>query len=217
MHASRALSVSILSLALALTGLIGTARAASDRMVITDSAGVAIFDNSIVEAPATGAETSLTFAGGPASVPPPIPISSAITIPGVSIVVLTEPAGTAAEPGEPPLILPGPNGDVFVSDLVVSTLADQAAGAPPFVSLLSDGDPELQSIIPILATIPGIHFLVETGQLQDLTTLVTGPVPGPFGPISVFVQSDVVPEPGTLLLMGLGLASFAFTRSRRRA
>jgi hypothetical protein len=217
MYASRALSVSILSFAFALAGLIGTAGAASDRLVITDPSGVSIFDNSISEVPATGAESSLTFAGGPAPVPPPIPISSAITIPGIGIVVLSEPPGTAPEPGETPLVLPGPNGDVFVSDLVVSTLVGNTAGVPAFVTLLSDGDPELQTLVPILATIPGIHFLVETGQLQDLTALVTGPVPGPFGPISVFVQSDVVPEPETLLLLGVSLASLGFTRSRRRA
>jgi hypothetical protein len=213
MYASRVFHVSILTLALVTAGHAGVANAASvpsDRLLVTDTTGTAIFDNSLPEGTAAG-ETTLTFAGGPLPVtPPPIPIASAITIPGVAILVLTEPAGTVPDPLEPPLILTGPNGDIFVSDLVVSTLP--VAGIPQFVSLLSDGDPELQSILPVLATMPGVQYLAETGQLQDITALVTGPqTPG--GPIRVQVQSDT-PEPAGLVLIGAGLALVSLVRRR---
>src|SRR5215471_13662858 len=83
MYAFRALSASLVASALALAVHTHVANAAtlSDRMVITDPTGAPIFDQSIPEVP-TAVETSLTFAGGPAPVsPPPIPITSAITIP----------------------------------------------------------------------------------------------------------------------------------------
>lgn len=214
MYALRAISFSFVAIALALVVHANLAKAAtlSDRLLISDSTGLPIFDNSIPEAPTAG-ETSLTFNGGPTPVsPPPIPISSAITIPGVSLVVLSEPAGETPDPGQPPLVLPGPNGNVLVSDLVVSTLP--VAGIPGFITLLSDGDPELQQIVPILGTIPGIHFLVETGQLQDLTTLVAGPNPGQFGPIVVKVQSDVAPEPALALLVGAAAGLVLVSRRR---
>jgi hypothetical protein len=216
MHAFRASCVLLAALALAVAGRVDVARAASgpsDRLLISDPTGLPIFDNSLPET-ATAPETSLTFAGGPTPVsPPPIPISSAITIPGVSIVVLTEPAGTTSDPGEPPLILPGPGGDIFVSDVVVSTLP--VAGIPAFITLLSDGDPELQQILPILGTTPGLRILPETGTLQNLTSLVVGNNTQ-FGPITVQVQSDVAPEPGMLLLLGSGLALVQLARRTRR-
>src|SRR5262249_42064557 len=77
MHASRVIHVSILALALAIAGHVSAAKAAeilSDRMLVTDSAGVPIFDNSIPETAAAG-EPTLTYAGGPLPVtPPPIPL-----------------------------------------------------------------------------------------------------------------------------------------------
>jgi PEP-CTERM motif-containing protein len=214
MYASRVFRVSIVSLAsLVIAGHAGAARAAStlsDRLLITDTAGGAtIFDQSIPEDAA--AEPTLTFAGGPAPVsPPPIPIASAIGIPGVAILILTEPAGEPPDPTEPPLVLPGPNGNVLVSDVLVSTLP--IAGIPGFVSLLSDGDPELQNIIPILATMPGLHFMEETGGLQDVTSILNGPPTS--GQFQIFVQSDV-PEPGMLVLSGLGLALLSLATRRR--
>jgi hypothetical protein len=218
MYASRVFRFSIVSLALVTAGHAGVARAAStlsDRLLITDTAGGApIFDQSIPEGAAAG-EPTLTFAGGPAPVsPPPIPIASAITIPGVAILVLTEAAGTPPDPTEPPLILPGPNGDVFVSDVLVSTLP--IAGIPGQVSLLSDGDPELQNIIPILASmIPNLKFLAETGQLQDVTSILNGPPTS--GQFLILVQSDAdTPEPGALVLVGASLALVSIVTRRRK-
>jgi len=185
MFASRVFRFSIVSLALVTAGHAGVARAAStlsDRPLITDTAGGApIFDQSLPEGTPNG-EPTLTFAGGPAPVsPPPIPIAQAITIPGVAILVLTEPASEPPDPTEPPIFLPGPNGEVPVSDVLVSTLpvTGGGTGIPGFISLLSDGDPELQNIIPILASLaPGsVKFLEETGTLQDVTSILNGPRP----------------------------------------
>lgn len=216
MHASRVTHVSILALALAIAGHAGSAKAAdvpSDRMLVTDTAGTPIFDNSIPETAAAG-ETTLTYAGGPTPVtPPPIPLTSALTIPGVAVLILTEPASEPPDPTEPPIILSGPAGDVHVSDVVISTLTvASTAGVPGFVSLVSDGDPELQNILPILATLNGITFMEETGQLQDLTPFVSGPAGA--NPVQVFVQSDVTPEPSALLLVGVGLGVLSLVRRR---
>ena len=196
-------------LALVFAAHIESANAASDRMLITGTGGAVVFDNSVPEGLPAGGETSLTFTGGPANVPPPVPPLSLIGTPGVSVVVLTEPASEPPDPTEPPLVIPGPTGPISVSDVVISSLG--AGTVPPFISLLSDGDPELQQLTSLPA---GTSILAETGQLQDLAgLLVTGTQ---FGPIDVQVQSDVVPEPGTLLLLGSGLAGLAAVGARRR-
>jgi hypothetical protein len=214
MYASRIFYVSILTLALVLAGHVRAAHAAnvpSDRMVINDSTGTAIFDNSIPEDPA--GETTLTWAGGPTPVnPPPIPLTSVLTIPGVSVLILSEPANQPPDPTEPPpLTLQIPGGPtVLVSDVVISTLAVPAA-APPFVSLVSDGDPELQAIVPILQTLQGVQVLEETGQLQDLTQFLGGPAGT--NQVQILVQSDV-PEPSTLLLAAGALALLSLPRRR---
>src|SRR5262249_5104752 len=159
--------------------------------------GVSIFDNSIPEGGAvggTGGETTLTYAGGPLPVsPPPIPLTSALTIPGVSVLILTEPANQPPDPTEPPIFISTPSASISVSDVVISTLTvASSAGVPGFVSFVSDGDPEMQNIIPIIQSLGGIIFLEETGQLQNVTQFVAGPAAT--NPIQVFVQSDVVPE-----------------------
>jgi PEP-CTERM motif len=186
---------------------VGTANAASDRMVITGSGGVVLFDNSMPETGTAGTETSLTFTGGPSNtLPPPVPPLSVIGAGGVSVIVLTEPASEPPDPTEPPT---GPSGPITVSDVLVS---NAGATAPQFISLLSDGDPQLVGLTSLPA---GAVLLPETGLLQDVTSLIS-PLPTTFGPITVQVQSDVVPEPGTLLLLGSGLAGLAAVGARRR-
>ena len=64
---------------------------ASDRMLIAlPGPGAILFDNSIAEPPATGVEATLTFAGGPTPVPPPIPPATAVMLKGAGIVALYE-------------------------------------------------------------------------------------------------------------------------------
>jgi hypothetical protein len=215
MRSSRVLSVSVLAFAILVAQgarLASAAAVDSDRLLITDTAGVVIFDNSIPEAAAGALEPTLTFAGGPAPVPPPIPLASAITIPGINILLLTEPAGEPIDPTEPPILLP--NGGIL-SDVLISTVGVNPAVAPPFITLISDGSPEFQQIAGLLPTLTGANILTETGQLQDVTSLLVGPQTNPFGPIRVQVQSDVTPEPGVLLLLGSGLGLLAIARTRR--
>ena len=212
MYSSRILAISASTLVITVAGFGVAAHAApnplSDRLLVTDPAGVTIYDNSMPET-ATAGETTLTFAGGPANVPPPIPIATAVTIPGVAILVLTE---AAPDPTEPPLVLPGPGGNVLVSDVVVSTLT--VAGIPSFVSLVSDGDPVLQQILTSLVGNPNLKFIPETGKLEDVTNLVGG-INSPLGPVQVMVQSDA-PEPELLLLLGSALALLCTARTRPR-
>jgi hypothetical protein len=74
----------------------------------------------------------------------------------------------------------------------------------------------LQQIASILTpATPGVSISPETGALQDFTA-VLAPAGNPFGPITVQVQSDIVPEPGTLLLLGAGLAGLAAVGALRK-
>jgi len=124
-------------------------------------------------------------------------------------------AGRYVDPGEIPVIIPGPQGDVIVSDMVISTLGVQA-GAPPFITLVSDNGPDLQQLATLLVGVPGVTFLPETGLLQDLSLLLV-PAANPFGPINVFVRSDsTIPEPGTLALAALGFTGLVAWGWRRR-
>jgi hypothetical protein len=161
-------------------------------------------------------EATLTFAGGPTPVPPPIPPATAVMLKGAGIVALYEPAGEPSEPGETPIIIPGPNGPITLSDVVISTLAIPAV--PPFITLVSDGGPDLGQIAAELPTLPGVTYLQETGQLQDLSPFLA-PAGNPLGPLIVAVASDVnpVPEPSTFVLLGLSsIGLFGLVWHRRR-
>jgi hypothetical protein len=175
-------------------------------MLITGPGGVVLFDHSVAQELPVGGATTLTFAGGAgnATLPPGLP-SDIIGYPGVTVVVLTEAAKELPDPKEPLITVPGPIGlPIAVSDMVISTLGlPPENNLPRFVSLVSAGDPGLQ---PLTELPPMFYSLAETGQLQDLTLLLAGDgIGGPFGSITVQFQSDVVPEPGTLILLGLGL------------
>jgi hypothetical protein len=180
----------------------------SDELRITDI-GVQIYDQLIFETPAAP-ETSLTWSPGAAL--PPI---NAAQVPGAQIVLLTEPANEVPDPGETLISIQGPNGNVyFVSDAVISTIG--STQAPFQVSLVSDGDPDLQGIVNFLQASGAPWTPVpETGGLQDLTSFL---VPTQF-PWTVQVRSDVnVPEPSTFVMLGLGIASlFAYRRRKRVA
>ena len=82
------------------------------------------------------------------------------------------------------------------------------------VSFFSDGDPPNGSFTNCFQG-PDLQCIAETGSLQDLTPLFF-PIGG--APFHIFAQSDPaeVPEPGTLLLLGSGLAGLAAMVARRQ-
>jgi len=189
----------------------------SDELKISDIGGAApvtIFDFFLAEGGATAGEPDLTWVPGsalPVS-PPPVPPLSAIGLAGAKLVVLLEPAGEVPGPGEVPIPVLLPTGQTAIlSDLVISTLG--VTSAPQFVSLLSDGHPDLPAIAAVLPNIPGVVYREETGLLQDLTQFLV-PAGLPFG---VQVASDVtVPEPSSLMLAAIGLIGlFAWCRRKR--
>ncbi len=189
----------------------------SDEMVISIPGGPVIFDNSVPEVPpAGGAEDEITFAGGPANViPPPVPLVGVIGAPGTSELILSEPTGELPDPGEPLITFPTPNGPIVVSDLIISTLGNQAT-LPPFITLVSDGNPDLQQLVPLLS--PSTPVLGETGVLQDVTPLIPFAFFPGIGPITIQVASDVVPEPSSIVLTvlaGIGLAAGVQWSKRR--
>src|SRR5262249_39447828 len=107
-----------------------------------------------------------------------------------------------------PITLPGTN--VIMSDAVIASFQ-----SPGLVELVSDGDPQLAQLAAALAIpglLPNVSVLEETGSLQDLTNRVGSGIVG----LQVQVQSDVVPEPATFALLGLGLLGLA-TQGRRRS
>ena len=168
-----------------------------------------IFDALIPEPAPTAAEGEAVFSpAGPFPIPVPLP-------PGSLAVILTEPAGTPPDPGETPIVFSGPNGQVFVSDVVISTVNNQV-GFAPMIALVSDGDPILQQLVATLP--PTTPFIPETGALQDVTPMLIpgGVFPG-IGPVTVLVRSDVTtPEPSSIVLIALGLVGVAAYKWRKR-
>lgn len=203
-----ALLVSIYFTTAAASVAFGQSTQFSDELLITDI-GVPIYDQIIAEPGPGAVENSLTW-----SLPAvaPLPPVVAATVPGASIVILTEPANEPLDPGEIPITIidKATGAQLTVSDVVISTIGNQVQ-APFQVTLVSDGDPDLQQIINgMQANGTPFTWQVETGLMQDLTQQL---IPPQF-PWTVGVRSDVnTPEPSTIVLLALaGLSLFAWRR-----
>jgi hypothetical protein len=192
----------------------------SDELLISVPGAAPIFDAVIAETAGPGTESSALFAPGTGLGPliPPGGLAGLIPaggVPGTTFVILTEPAGEPVDPTAlPPVMFPGPNGPVVVSDVLVNGLANQA-GLPPFIAFVSDNNPDLARIVPLIP--PGSPILPETGLLQDLTALIGPAVLPGVGPLTVQVRSDV-PEPSSIVMLlgfaGMGLIGLTWHRRR---
>ena len=172
-----------------------TARAVDSDTIILSSGGTPIFSFTLTEGgiESVGISAAGVFPGGP---PPGF-------VPGISI-ILTEPAGEPTDPLDPPpFILPNQDiaSDFLMADPVTQGLFFASDGDPNFAQFLNNA---------IVAGIP-LVLIPETGGLQDVTQFLPG------SPVQVQIQSDVVPEPGTLALLGSGLLGVAVRARRARS
>jgi len=111
---------------------------------------------------------------------------------------------------EPPVVIPCPNLDghtpclagasvgLFESRGGLSDVLFVTASALTFESDAEGG--------PVLDPLPGMVFLPETGDLQDVSALLLSPAQIAAG-FTLFVQSDLepAPEPASAVLLALGM------------
>jgi hypothetical protein len=192
----------------------------SDELLITAGGptGPVVFDTLIPETPGPGNESSALFAPGAglSGLQAPGALSGIVPpgAPGLNFVILQEPATEPPDAGElPPVMYPGANGPVVVSDLIIS--GSLVATAPvPFVALVSDNNPDLQAFVSALP--PGVPILTETGALQDVTGFLGGIVFPGIPPVTIQVLSDVtVPEPSSFAFAAIGASALVAWRRRR--
>jgi hypothetical protein len=135
-------------------------------------------------------------------------------IPGASFVIFDEPTAEPIDPTAlPPVTFPGPNGNVTVSDLLVSGFANPNT---PFIAFVSDNNPDLAHIVSLIPPTAPVPILPETGLLVDVSAATASAFPG----FKVQVASDVtVPEPSSVVIL-LGFVStglIGMVWRRRRA
>jgi hypothetical protein len=121
---------------------------------------------------------------------------------------------------EPPTDQSGPH----ISDIIL-LVVEPVGGSPTApvqrvtLEFCSDGAP---CFADLLARLPsGVPSVEETGALQDITALLlSGPDLDQPRPLVVSVSSDLggveTAEPGTLAVLGLGIAGLGWTNRRRR-
>jgi hypothetical protein len=169
----------------------------SDIFQITDGNGNVLTD-------ANGKLASATFAesGG---------IEPTVAFDFIGLNNLAPPDGRLVGLGEglPPL----PNGDIPLSDVVTLHPVNLAYG--PGLEVIFFSDPEGGGGFADPCTGADAACIPETGDVQDVTSLA---FPNETAPFHILIQSDPpeVPEPGTVLLLGFGLAGLAAIGSHRR-
>jgi hypothetical protein len=129
-------------------------------------------------------------------------------------VIFAEPPREPVDPTAlPPVTFLGPNGPVIVSDLLVSGFTNPNT---PFISLVSDNNPDLAAVVSLIPPTAPVPILPETGLLEDVSAFTASTFPG----FKVQVASDVtVPEPSSIIIL-LGFAGtglLGLIRQRRKA
>ena len=206
-----------------LTGLTGTInietavyRADLSGLGLSDLTSITINDNSGGTGGASGQFSGFDLDAIALSYSFCTTAACAAALPGLGVFDFS-PTGTQFTPGtqrptaDPKLFgtdVTGNNVDNSVATLGAFDANSTTAipGADGFVSMGDNGILRFDLVVP-LSTTPDLYLYIgevgDNGEVADGTITVTGrPVPAP--------------EPGTLALLGLGLAGFGYLRRRRR-
>jgi hypothetical protein len=181
---------------LALAAPVAKALPESDRLRIERlGTGDVLFDQTIPDAPPY--ETSMFFAEVITWDPHCCLSATAL--------ILTRPPGEP--PGANPVFVPGTT--LVASDVVTFNIW---ASFPNWVIetfYFDDDDAMFSQLVEFYGS--GATLLEKTGELQDVTSLLGSDR----GDWRIVIQSTVIPEPGTGLLVTMGLLGLAARRKRR--
>jgi len=143
-----------------------------------------------------------------------IPITATLNLEEATI-GFSIPAGTAIVPGTRSVIfdeVAAAGGGA--SDFITLTAGAPAGGLQPIL-LFFQSDTAAGFLGNLANLVPGTPHVTETGGFQDVSALLGAPAGSG---LTIMVQSDIleVPEPGTLLFIGLGLLATAFYSRKTR-